>query len=237
MFFVPKCCHLSLSFTASWSTSSSPVHSPSPAHTQRNSNLGLNGHYGTTSLEQRSRSPSPLQSKSNHVQGELERSSAYSMRLEFENFLFFLDYQQSYQLLQPHRVQGRILPATPNKPSILQIPQADVEFPELNQSPTCVSNELFGIDCKWNDLYKFPFFQFYKRRNRSIATPHSVHAFPHSCSSSFHNQKRNESFDYESYRPVFHDKEREFYERQVEFERELDKERFANSFHHLYKKI
>lgn len=50
----------------SWSTSSSPVRSPSP----RESNAGLN--YGTTSLQQRSRSPSPSNSKSNHFRGSLE---------------------------------------------------------------------------------------------------------------------------------------------------------------------
>lgn len=47
----------------SWSTSSSPVRSPSPScqHNQ--------GPYGTTSLLQRSRSPSPSKSKDNHFRG------------------------------------------------------------------------------------------------------------------------------------------------------------------------
>lgn len=71
-------------------------------------------------------------------------------------------------------------------------------------------------------------FQYNKRRNQSIATPHSVHAFPHSYSTTFYNQNRRESFDNEVNRPRFRDKERELYERQVEFERELEKERFVN---------
>lgn len=71
-------------------------------------------------------------------------------------------------------------------------------------------------------------FQYY-RRNQSVATPHSVHAFPHSWSTTFYNQNqnRNESFDNDGNRLRFRDKERELYERQVEFERELEKERFV----------
>lgn len=40
-------------------------------------------------------------------------------------FFNLTDYQQSYQVLHPRRSRGRILPATPNKPSILQIPESD----------------------------------------------------------------------------------------------------------------
>ena len=70
-------------------------------------------------------------------------------------------------------------------------------------------------------------FQYYNRRNQSVATPHSVHAFPHSWSTTFYNQNRRESFDNDGNRLRFRDKERELYERQVEFERELEKERFV----------
>lgn len=120
----------------SWSTSSSPVRSPSP----RDSNAGLNGFYGTTSLQQRSRSPSPSQSKSNHFKGELEleiHNNNYNYYWELNKYspAFFLDYQQSYQVLNARRSRGRILPATPNKPSILKIPDTDVKFPELNRTP------------------------------------------------------------------------------------------------------
>lgn len=72
-------------------------------------------------------------------------------------------------------------------------------------------------------------FQYYKRRNDSLATatPHSVHAFPHSWSTTFNNQNRRESFDGDFRRSRFRDKEREMFERQVEFERELEKERYG----------
>lgn len=74
-----------------------------------------------------------------------------------------------------------------------------------------------------NNLY----FQYFKRRNQSFATatPHSVHAFPHSWTTTFYNPNRRESFDGDLNRNRFCDKEREMYERQVEFERELEKER------------
>lgn len=140
---------------------------------------------------------------------------------------FFTDYQQNYQLLHARRGRGRILPATPNKPSILQIPDTDSKFHELNRSPTRVSNKRDYI-IKFSIIYFHDFFsgfQYYNRRNQSIDTPHSVHAFPHSMSTTFYNQNRRESFDNEINRPPFRDKERELYERQVEFERELEKER------------
>lgn len=50
----------------SWSTSSSPVRSPSPSSQKRESNAGR---YGTTSLQQRSRSPSPSKTRDNHFRG------------------------------------------------------------------------------------------------------------------------------------------------------------------------
>lgn len=80
-------------------------------------------------------------------------------------------------------------------------------------------------------LFHFFSFQFYKQRTQSIATPHSVHAFPYSLSTTFNNQDQNpnrrESFDYESSRSHFRDKERDLYEQQIEFERELERERFV----------
>lgn len=68
-FFVSK---MNSSFEGSWSTSSSPVRSPSPSLQGRDSNAGLNGQYGTTSLQQRSRSPSPSHAKINHFKGKIE---------------------------------------------------------------------------------------------------------------------------------------------------------------------
>lgn len=55
---------------------------------------------------------------------------------------FFKDYQQNNQLLHARRSRGRVLPATPNKPSILRIPETDAKFSELNPSPTQVSSKL-----------------------------------------------------------------------------------------------
>lgn len=78
-------------------------------------------------------------------------------------------------------------------------------------------------------LFHFFSFQFYKQRTQSIATPHSVHAFPYSLSTTFNNQNPNRrgSFDYESSRSHFRDKERDLYEQQIEFERELERHRFV----------
>lgn len=70
-----------------------------------------------------------------------------------------------------------------------------------------------------NMLGSFSRSKFYTQR-QSIATPHSVHALPHSNSSTFYHAKRRESYD-----PQFRDKEREIYEQQVSFERELENER------------
>lgn len=58
--------------------------------------------------------------------------------------IFNIDYHQNYQQLNARRGQGRILPATPNKPSALQIPQSDVHFLDLESSPTRVSCKLFA---------------------------------------------------------------------------------------------
>lgn len=62
-----------------------------------------------------------------------------SFRKSIKTIQFHLDYHQSYQMLHARRGRGRILPATPNKPSVLQIPESDVHLPELNRSPTRVS--------------------------------------------------------------------------------------------------
>lgn len=66
--------------------------------------------------------------------------------------------------------------------------------------------------------------QSYAKRHQTIATPHSVHAFPHSYSTTFYQRR-------ESYDPPFCDKERELFERHVDFERELEKERFVDQFY------
>lgn len=67
--------------------------------------------------------------------------------------------------------------------------------------------------------------QFYRPLQHSLATPHSVHSFPHAP-----NPIRNygTSLDDNIVGYHFRDRERELYERQIEFEHELDRERFVN---------
>ncbi|KAG5316037.1 CAC1A protein, partial [Pseudoatta argentina] len=95
-----------------WSASTSPVRSPSPVH-----KIERDGHYGTTNLEQRSRSPSPIGSgRSRHHRHH--------------------PYQRTYPVLVARRGRGRRLPPTPNKPSTLQLKPTNINFPKLNASPT-----------------------------------------------------------------------------------------------------
>lgn len=108
----------------SWSTSSSPVRSPSPNNQKRGSN-GIR--YGTTSLQQRSRSPSPSKSRDNHFRGNKHKmkrkaSSNGSDSSLISFIITFLDYHQNYQMLQARRGRGRILPPTPNQPSDILYP-------------------------------------------------------------------------------------------------------------------
>lgn len=80
--------------------------------------------YGTTSLEQRSRSPSPTSHRRHGSQAPHPHSHT----------------GHSYPVLTPgggRRGAGRRLPATPNKPSTLHLsPQQQQQFPHLNRSPT-----------------------------------------------------------------------------------------------------
>ncbi|XP_063223249.1 voltage-dependent calcium channel type A subunit alpha-1 [Bacillus rossius redtenbacheri] len=96
----------------SWSASTSPARSPSPARGRHRA-----ARYGTTSLEQRSRSPSPL--------GGRARPAAVPA-----------PHQHSYPVLVARRGHGRRLPPTPSKPSTLQLRPASINFPRLNASPT-----------------------------------------------------------------------------------------------------
>ncbi|XP_048506525.1 voltage-dependent calcium channel type A subunit alpha-1 isoform X22 [Athalia rosae] len=95
----------------SWSASTSPARSPSPVH-----RMSHGRPYGTTSLEQRSRSPSPAGG----------RQPAHTHH----------PHQHSYPVLVTRRGRGRRLPPTPNKPSTLQLKPANINFPKLNASPT-----------------------------------------------------------------------------------------------------
>lgn len=97
-----------------WSASTSPARSPSPVHA-----MSHDHQYGTTSLDQRSRSPSPM---------------ADGMRAHPRYTLH--PHQHSYPVLMTRRNQRRKLPPTPNKPSSLQLKPANINFPRVNASPT-----------------------------------------------------------------------------------------------------
>ncbi|KAK7579828.1 hypothetical protein V9T40_000457 [Parthenolecanium corni] len=89
----------------SWSASTSPIRSPSPTHASSKRKT----EYNTTSLEQRSRSPSP------HTESRM---------------------QLSYPMLVNRRGFGRRLPSIPSKPSFLQLQNSSINFPRLSPSPT-----------------------------------------------------------------------------------------------------
>ncbi|XP_043276724.1 voltage-dependent calcium channel type A subunit alpha-1 isoform X14 [Venturia canescens] len=97
-----------------WSASASPARSPSPVHRMEHGR-----HYGTTSLEQRSRSPSPIAG----------RQSSHPDHHQYP-------HQHSYPVLLTRRGQRRKLPQIPNKPSTLQLKPSNINFPKLNASPT-----------------------------------------------------------------------------------------------------
>lgn len=127
-FFSP----FSLLVKGSWSTSSSPVRTPSPSCQHNNQ-----GPYGTTSLMQRSRSPSPSKSRDNHFRGFMQHNNnTVSHNNNPNHFLLISDYQQNYQLLNLRRGRGRILPATPNKPS-------DIDFTVMNSNSNSRASILF----------------------------------------------------------------------------------------------
>uniref|UniRef100_A0A1B0DF71 Uncharacterized protein n=1 Tax=Phlebotomus papatasi TaxID=29031 RepID=A0A1B0DF71_PHLPP len=135
----------------SWSASTSPARSPSPA---RNGPHGDAAHrrnrrnylqyqyqcplYGTTNLCQRSRSPSPARLK--------EMRDRY--RLLDDEMGGTHHVQLSYPVLVPGRRQ---LPPIPSKPTTLQLKTTNINFPKLSASPT----------------------------HNFHSTPHSVHSLPH----------------------------------------------------------
>ncbi|XP_053950323.1 voltage-dependent calcium channel type A subunit alpha-1 isoform X4 [Anastrepha ludens] len=116
----------------SWSASTSPARSPSPSryggHYSRSRRTELPfPTYGTTSLCQRSRSPSPAR-----LQEMRERD-----RLGYGIDMGGTHVQYSYPTLASRRAgMGRRLPPTPSKPSTLQLKPTNINFPKLNASPT-----------------------------------------------------------------------------------------------------
>lgn len=106
-----------ISASGPWSASTSPAGTPSPIH-----RIERAQHYGTTSLEQRSRSPSPIGG----------RQPAHP----HQHYHRHHPHQHSYPVLATRREQRRRLPPTPSKPSTLQLKPANINFPKLNASPT-----------------------------------------------------------------------------------------------------
>ena len=86
--------------------------------------------YGTTSLEQRSRSPSPMTGHRGAGGGGIGPGGHHHYHHQ--------PHQHSYPVLATRRTgHGRRLPPTPNKPSTLQLKApANINFPKLNASPT-----------------------------------------------------------------------------------------------------
>ena len=71
------------------------------------------------------------------------------------------------------------------------------------------------------------YFQFYRPLQHSLATPNSVHSVPHAPNALLrHNYGTSLDDNIVGYH--FRDRERELYERQIEFEHELDRERLGN---------
>lgn len=71
--------------------------------------------------------------------------------------------------------------------------------------------------------------KYFKSAN-ATATSHRFHSFPHSRSATFHRPDKHEFFDRSiesDTRYEFRDTERELYERQVEFERELERQKYV----------
>ncbi|CAH1183785.1 unnamed protein product [Phaedon cochleariae] len=142
----------------SWSASTSPARSPSPScerlFRDPNNPGGRYGpmgppsnrrplvDYGTTSLCQRSRSPSPTHQATPHQQGPpliagavvgipMHQSAAHQGKM-----------QHSQPTLGSKTAgQGRRLPPTPSKPSTLQLRSGSINFPKLNASPTHIHSE------------------------------------------------------------------------------------------------
>ncbi|XP_055550028.1 voltage-dependent calcium channel type A subunit alpha-1-like isoform X8 [Wyeomyia smithii] len=217
--------------TGSWSVATSPARSPSPTRldTQISAHHRYNRRihpYGTTSLCQRSRSPSPAR-----LQELRERE-----RERFREEVLTRPYiQHTYPVLQSHRDFGRRLPPRPIKPTTLQLKSTNINFPRLNTSPT---HQSLHLSLNTHSL------------------PYGVHSLPNSRGEIsrdpriYHHTEserdrererlRERERDYGS-RYVFRDTERELFEIERELERARDSARDTEyerveplSYEHLY---
>ncbi|XP_065091465.1 voltage-dependent calcium channel type A subunit alpha-1-like isoform X5 [Ochlerotatus camptorhynchus] len=209
----------------------SPARSPSPTRldTQISAHHRYNRRihpYGTTSLCQRSRSPSPARLQ------ELRERERERYREEVVSRPYI---QHTYPVLQSHRDFGRRLPPRPIKPTTLQLKSTNINFPRLNTSPT---HQSLHLSLNTHSL------------------PYGVHSLPNSRGEIsrdpriYHHTEserdrererlRERERDYGS-RYVFRDTERELFEIERELERARDSARDTDyerveplSYEHLY---
>ncbi|XP_065091467.1 voltage-dependent calcium channel type A subunit alpha-1-like isoform X7 [Ochlerotatus camptorhynchus] len=193
----------------------SPARSPSPTRldTQISAHHRYNRRihpYGTTSLCQRSRSPSPARLQ------ELRERERERYREEVVSRPYI---QHTYPVLQSHRDFGRRLPPRPIKPTTLQLKSTNINFPRLNTSPT---HQSLHLSLNTHSL------------------PYGVHSLPNSRGEIsrdpriYHHTEserdrererlRERERDYGS-RYVFRDTERELFEIERELERARDSAR------------
>ncbi|XP_050304148.1 voltage-dependent calcium channel type A subunit alpha-1 isoform X3 [Anthonomus grandis grandis] len=128
----------------SWSASTSPARLPSPTnggYGRQNPRYGplrssrRGGAYGTTSLCQRSRSPSPTHPTHHHQGPPFIAGAVVGIPMQ-HSAAHQGSVQHSHPVLGGRRGQGRRLPPTPSKPSTLQLKPGTINFPKLNASPT-----------------------------------------------------------------------------------------------------
>ncbi|XP_074041675.1 voltage-dependent calcium channel type A subunit alpha-1 isoform X6 [Leptinotarsa decemlineata] len=125
----------------SWSASTSPARSPSPTGGRHIPKYGSvitsrKVDHGTTSLCQRSRSPSPTHQSVPHQQGPPLIAGAVVGIPVHQSAVHQSNMQHSHPSLGGRKGQGRRLPPTPCKPSTLQLRPGSINFPKVNASPT-----------------------------------------------------------------------------------------------------
>ncbi|XP_070132493.1 voltage-dependent calcium channel type A subunit alpha-1 isoform X6 [Drosophila bipectinata] len=199
----------------SWSASTSPARSPSPSryggHLSRSKRTQLPyPTYGTTSLCQRSRSPSPAR-----LQEMRERD-----RLGYGINMGGTHVQHSYPTLASRRAGiGRRLPPTPSKPSTLQLKPTNINFPKLNASPThthhSTPHSVHSLP-HHRDLLRDPRDVYYSSRDRERDRER--------LRDRDRDRDRDRIHEYDL-RYEYRDRERELYERERDREREVERER------------
>uniref|UniRef100_W8AJD7 Voltage-dependent calcium channel type A subunit alpha-1 n=1 Tax=Ceratitis capitata TaxID=7213 RepID=W8AJD7_CERCA len=191
----------------SWSASTSPARSPSPSryggHYSRSRRTELPfPTYGTTSLCQRSRSPSPAR-----LQEMRERD-----RLGYGIDMGGTHVQYSYPTLASRRAgMGRRLPPTPSKPSTLQLKPTNINFPKLNASPTHTHHSTP------HSVHSLP-------HHRDLLRERTMYRDLYSSRERDRDRYRDHLRDYDM-RYEYRDHERELYERERDRQRDFERER------------